>query len=436
MVIANDPASHPSVPEQPALVYDDTKGGRRDELRVNSWEKVQGLVPGKVTLWDHCFEMPDKHLEAEKTIQKNVKVGQIVHPLSVPATNDLEVYDYPGLYAQRFDGVDRGGAPVPAELQKIFQDNERTAQIRMQEEAAAAVSVEGRSDSYFLTAGCKFTLQRHFNAEGDYVLTRVEHEATLGADYRSGGEGDQLKYTNRFTCIPLGLPFRPARTTTRPRIEGVQTATVVGPPGETVFCDKYGRVKVQFPWDREGKRNADSSCWVRVGTPVAGKRRGMIYLPLIGEEVIVDFLEGDPDRPIIVGSVFNAETMPPYELPENREVSGYKGRTGSNQLKIGDKAGSEFFMIHAEKNMNVEVMGEKLYTVVPNGAYELRVKQEIWLDSETDIKLTSGSSSLLLKADGTIELKGVKVSINASADLNAEAGAVHTVKGTLVKINC
>ena len=140
----------------------------------------------------------------------------------------------------------------------------------------------------------------------------------MGADYRSNAGGD-TGYYNSFTCIPVSLPYRPQRITPRPVVQGTQTAVVVGPAGEEIFTDKYGRVKVQFHWDREGKNDANSSCWVRVGTPWAGKNWGVIHIPRIGQEVIVAFEEGDPDRPIIVGSVYNADQMPPYDLPGRKD---------------------------------------------------------------------------------------------------------------------
>src|SRR5262249_7943489 len=149
----------------------------------------------------------------------------------------------------------------------------------------------------------KFTLQGHFNGDGAYVLTKVDHSAS-GVDFRSGG-GD-FSYSNSFTCIPLALPYRPLRTTPKPVVPGTQTAVVVGPKGSEIFTDKFGRVKVQFFWDRQGKSDADSSCWVRVAQIWAGKRWGAFFIPRIGQEVVVAFEEGDPDEPIIVGSVYNA----------------------------------------------------------------------------------------------------------------------------------
>src|SRR5262249_54427753 len=156
--------------------------------------------------------------------------------------------------------------------------------------------------------GGKFTLAEHYHGNGDYVLTRVEHSATLMGAGRGGkqkGLGGKLQYENRFRCLPTDIPFGPRQTTGKPRVEGVQTALVVGPSDQEIFTDKYGRVKVQFYWDRTGKKDINSSCWLRVATSWGGQTFGFIRIPRLGEEVLVDFLEGDPDRPIIVGCVYN-----------------------------------------------------------------------------------------------------------------------------------
>src|SRR5262249_48662177 len=146
-----------------------------------------------------------------------------------------------------------------------------------------------------LVGGHRFTLTRHFNANGPYVLTAVQHSAKVPANH-SGNGSAAFFYANTFTCIPAALPYRPAAQTPRPVLHGTQTAVVVGPKGEEIFTDKYGRVKVQFPWDRQGKRDADSSCWIRVGTTWAGKQWGFLQIPRVGQEVVVAFEEGDPDR--------------------------------------------------------------------------------------------------------------------------------------------
>ena len=357
MVVADTPQSHADVPDGSKLIYETVLGGNRPEDRIHDWRKLQELRSGKYLLWDHTFELPHKHLEAQKTIQDSVQVGKITHKLKVGGNDNLELYDYPGEYAQRFDGVSPGGGDQAAELQKIFQDNRRTVEIRMQEEAAASIVIQGASTCRQLVSGHKFTLERHFNGDGQYLLTSVSHSAVYDA-YRSDSSGD-FHFTNQFTCIPFALPFRPARITPKPVVQGTQTAVVVGPPGEEIWPDKYGRVKVQFHWDREGANDAKSSCWVRVSTMWAGKQWGMIHIPRIGQEVIVAFEEGDPDQPLIVGSVYNYEQMPPYKLPDNKTQSGIKSRSSKqgeaanfNEFRFEDKKGSEQVYVHAEKNFD------------------------------------------------------------------------------------
>jgi type VI secretion system secreted protein VgrG len=367
LVLANTPASHPVVPNESTLIYDDNVGGIREETRVHHWEKSQELTSGKYTLWDHSFELPHKHLDAEKLIQDSVQTGKVSHKLKLGANNSFEIYDYPGAYAQRFDGIDPGGGDRAADVNKIFQDNARTVGIRMQEEASHAVLIYGASNCSQLTAGHKFTLTRHFDGDGSYVLTSVDHTAR-DETYRSGG--GETSYGNYFTCIPMALPYRPPRTLQRPRVEGCQTAVVVGPSGEEIFTDKYGRVKVQFHWDREGTNNENSSCWLRVATPWAGKQWGAIHIPRIGQEVLVDFLEGDPDRPIVVGSVYNADMMPPYKLPDNKTQSGIKSRStlkgepaNFNEIRFEDKKGEEQLYIHAEKNQDIVVENDETHKI-------------------------------------------------------------------------
>ena len=185
-----------------------------------------------------------------------------------------------------------------------------------------------------LTAGHRFTLKEHFDANGPYVLTSVSHTARMTSDYRSGQTEDEVAYENSFTCIPAALPFRPQRVTPKPVVHGTQTAVVVGPKGEELYTDKYGRVKVQFHWDREGKNDEKSSCWIRVSQPIAGKRWGASFWPRIGQEVVVDYLEGDPDQPIIIGTVYNADQMPGYlgkgpdsKHADDNKVTGFKSNT-------------------------------------------------------------------------------------------------------------
>ncbi len=356
MVVADTPQSFPDVPGPSTLIYEMLEGGTRTEDRVHRWEKSQTLRSGRYRLWDSCFELPGKNLESVKPTLGSVQVGTVAHNLSVGNSN-LEIYDYPGGYAQRFDGVTPGGGDRSSDVQNIFPDGTRTVGIRMQEEAAAALRLEGESTCRQLGSGCKFTLSRHFDGNGSYILTRVEHVADAGDAYTLGNA--LSTYTNTFQCIPAALPFRPERTIPRPRIDGTQPAVVVGNPGDEIFTDKYGRIKVQFPWDRQGQNNADSSCWIRVASPWAGTQWGIIHIPRVGQEVVVAFEEGDPDRPIVVGSVYNAQEMPPYTLANNMTQSGYLSRSTTkgtsdnyNQLRFEDKKGSEEVYFQAEKDFN------------------------------------------------------------------------------------
>jgi type VI secretion system secreted protein VgrG len=335
LVVADTPQGHEDVPVAAKAIYEELQGGNREDLRVTEWEKVQELRSGKVTLWDNCFELPQQNLEAQKSIQESVAVGKITHKLKVADNEKLELYDFPGAYAQRFDGIDPGGGDRAADLKKIFEDNARVAKLRMEQEAAHSVEIRGGGNCGQFTAGHKFDFERHFNADGVYVLTSVNHFARLAGGYRTGDSGE-LSYENRFTCIPIALPYRPPLATPKPTVGGTQTATVVGPAGEKIFCDKYGRVKVQFHWDRQGKKDANSSCWVRVSQNWGGANWGGMFIPHVGQEVIVDFEEGDPDSPLIVGRVYNAEAMPPMELPAHKTKSAIRDHGGNEMIMEGD----------------------------------------------------------------------------------------------------
>jgi type VI secretion system secreted protein VgrG len=371
MVVANTPQSHPDLPGQSKIIYQQFTGsGGEDEDQVSDWRKVQEVRSGKYTLWDHCFELPHDHLAADRDILGSVQAGTVSHQLKVGSNDHLEIYDYPGEFAQRFDGISPGGGDRAADLKQIFEDNQRTVRIRMLQETVPGLIIQGSSNCGRFETGHKFSLTRHFNADGPYVLTSVQHHVRTASGHYRSSDGGHFHYSNNFTCIPFAQPFVPQRSTPKPFVQGSQTAVVVGPAGEEIFCDKYGRVKVQFHWDREGKNNADSSCWARVGSLWAGKQWGMIHIPRIGQEVIVDFLEGDPDQPIITGSVYNAKMMPPYKLPDNRTQSGIKTRSSLkgdeenfNEIRFEDKKGAEQLFIHAEKNQDIEVENDETHAV-------------------------------------------------------------------------
>jgi len=354
LVLTDGPYQLKDLPDISSVIFDPLEGGLRETACIFAWRKRQEICSSQVTLWDYTFELPGKNLEAQTTIQQTVQVGQVSHKL--PGTDEtLEIYEFPGRYAQRYDGIDPGGAQRSSDLQNIYTDNMQTAKVAIEAQAAHSLDISGQSNIASMCPGLKFTLERHPNADGKYLLVQVEHRAELPSSYRSDVNASGFKYENRFTCLPDGLPFRPRRVTPRPRIAGLQTATVVGPSGDQLFLDTYGRVKVQFHWDREGKFDGNSSCWLRVAQPWAGQNWGAFFWPRIGHEVLVSFLEGDPDRPVVVGSVYNAHNMPPLEMPKLASACGFKSCSvggdpskNFNCMIFYDAPGDEHVHIHSE----------------------------------------------------------------------------------------
>lgn len=470
MIIANTPTQHRVCPSRSQLPFKLDVGSAEEWIAsVFTWNVINQMRSGKYTVWDHNFELPTSHLEAEQpTI------------FSVGGNQNLEIYDFPGGYAQRFDGIDKGGGEQPSELEKVFEDRRRVAGIRQQEIDVTHKTINATSDCCALTGGYRFELEDHPVAEnnGFHVLVNVQIEAVQSPMYASDDVVGN-PYMVNFSCIPFQNPFRPLRKTPKPFVQGTQTALVVGPAGEEIFTDKYGRVKVQFYWDREGKKDADSSCWVRVGTLWAGKQWGVIHIPRIGQEVIVDFIEGDPDRPIITGSVYNFETMPPYELPANKTQSGVKSRSSKdggasnfNEFRFEDKKGSEEVYLHAEKNWTIMVENDKNQTVghdetltVKNDRTKIVKRDEkntIGRDHVHDVVGESTNSvgknkkssvalddslsvgqKYTLTATNEISESSMKVEITAGTELilNGPGGQIKidasgvTITGVLVKIN-
>ena len=296
-----------------------------EEPLVIAVEMEHVAVTERIGLTDYDFEKPSASLRVDASGEQKD-----------------EVYDYPGKYTVKGDG-------------------DRYARLRLEQKEAERALLRGESNAPVLTSGHKFDLTDHPNRSLDqsYHVLRVRHSAAIGNYTTADSSYD---YTNSFDAIPASVPYRPPLITPRAVVRGSQTAVVVGPGGEEIFADKYARVKVQFHWDRQGKKDQNSSCWVRVSSTWAGKNWGFIQIPRIGQEVIVDFLEGDPDQPIITGRVYNAEQMPPYTLPANITQSGVLTRSSkggspanANEIRFEDKKGSEQLFIHAEKDERHEV---------------------------------------------------------------------------------
>nr|AEQ20304.1 type VI secretion system Vgr family protein [uncultured bacterium CSLG10] len=306
---------------------------------------TEQLRSGAMFLRDHHFQMPSKDL------------GFPEHTSIVRGDNTkLEIYDYPGDYAKLFKEPEK-------RLDKVEEEGQKIVRLRMEREEAAYEEVDGSSNVRAFRSGFRFTLTDHFRSDWntDWLLTSVQHSALQSPDYVSD-EVAPSAYSNRFTCIPYKIPFLPERVTPKPVVRGPHTAVVVGKTGEEIWPDKFGRVKVQFFWDRLGKKDDNSSCWIRVAQPWAGKNWGFVALPRVGHEVVVDFLEGDPDQPIIVGSVYNSDNMPPYSLPDNKTQTGIKTRSSKgggsanfNEIRFEDMKGKEDLYVHAERTFTGEV---------------------------------------------------------------------------------
>jgi type VI secretion system secreted protein VgrG len=329
LVLGDEEAAHKPCPGQPKARCAVSPHNVHPDDVIHDWRVEQEYRPSIWSHTDYNFQSPSTNL---------FSTDQIRGP--------YEIYEYPGLYSNKGDG-------------------EELAKTRLQETLAFKERVSGQSYCRCFTSGATVELTDHYRKDMNqkWMLTAVHHQVSLGDAYASpaGGADERSFYRNSFECIPAkDLPFRPRRATPKPHVQGCQTAVVVGPAGEEIYTDKYGRVKVQFHWDRVGDNNENSSCWIRVSQPWAGLGWGTIAIPRIGQEVVVDFLEGDPDRPLIIGRVYNAERMPPFGLPAGAVISGVKsnstkGGGGYNEISLDDTKGNELVNIHAQYDQAIRV---------------------------------------------------------------------------------
>ncbi len=278
LVLGDSPQAYVPMEGGQGVVFAGPLSPTAGEAVVSQWVRNSEFVTGKVSLNDYNFEFPSQDLLVSE-----------VTAVRVPGMDKYERYDYPGLYQNRTDG-------------------ERSVKVRMEEEEVPHVSVTGASNERRFSPGAKFDLTGHPSASenGEYFVVAARHRLWTRARSSAGGAIEDTVYENTFSAIPADVRYRPPRVTPKPLVQGIQTAVVVGPAGEEIFTDKYGRVKVQFHWDREGRRDENSSTWVRV----AQSWGGSVFVPRIGDEVIVDFLEGDPDRPVVTGRLYNANDLP------------------------------------------------------------------------------------------------------------------------------
>ena len=422
LVLQDHQSAHAATPGCEALPYiEEASSAAPDTEYITGWDFSRRIRPGRAALTSYDFEKPGAHLAAQAQQVRG-------HDLS-----DYEQFDFQGDYTDTDDGNDQAG-------------------VRIEEQQARHERLHARSNAQGLTEGGLFGLQRHPRADQNTQYLCVATRIRARGDGAEAGQAAGT-YECEFSAIPASGQFRPPRRTSRPFVKGPQTAVVVGPAGEEIHTDPYGRVKVQFHWDRYGRHDERSSCWVRVSQPWAGNGWGAMAIPRVGQEVIVDFLEGDPDQPVITGRLYNAGQMPPYPLPAGAHMTGIRSRStpGGNglcELVIHDQAGQELVSIHSQKDMQTTVLNNQATVVqgpqqtiaVTAGMQATTVKKaievtsqtesirhtaytaieavaqtaHILLQAETDIMLQVGKSRLLMNRDGSIVLEGVQVTVKGS----------------------
>ncbi|MFW9269605.1 type VI secretion system tip protein VgrG [Pseudomonas sp. D2-30] len=431
LVLADAYGAHTTAPGYGSVPYYPKNEQQRERDHIHDWHLAQEVQPGSLELNDYDFQRPSARIDVRSAMPRPHAAG------------DYPLFDYPGTYVQSEDGEHYARTRIEA-LQTQHE----------QVELAGNARGLGSGHLFSLTGFTRQDQNREYLIVGArYYISQESGESGVGAP--------SAQFESSLTCIDAQQSFRPMAITHRPIVKGPQTALVVGPKGEEIWTDQFGRVKVHFYWDRHDQSNENSSCWIRVSQSWAGKNWGSMQIPRIGQEVIVSFLEGDPDRPIITGRVYNAEQTVPYDLPENATQSGMKSRSSKggtpanfNEIRMEDKKGAEQLYIHAERNQDIVVEVDESHSVghdrnksighnetVTIGNNRLRiVKQEDILSvgqRKTDsisqsyvievgenLRLVCGESILELNASGQINLTGVQISFYASGDAEFNTGGV------------
>jgi len=482
MVISDRKQFNRDCPGSPELQFVDIETMHYTALMVRKWETDLRIGPGQFMFRDHNLQQPLKKLETAST--SNFIVGD---------NSSWEIYDYPGGYARKFDGIDPGGTER-SDLDNIIPDGKRTIQTAAEIADAGFQTASVKTDCSALTAGHLFKLVDHpiKDLNGQYVVTAITHSASQSPAYdrndqEYADEGEA--YTNELTALAHArtgaVPFIPEQRTEKPVIYGAQTAVVVGGDGEEIFTDPYGRIKIQFYWDREGKTDGSDSCWAPVAQSWAGNGWGSMFIPRIGMEVIVHFLEGDPDQPIVSGCVYNPMNVTPYKLPDEKTKStiktySSKGGEGFNEFRFEDKKGSEQVFIHGEKDLDVYIKNDRReftkndqHLIVKNdlrekiegnkhlkvsgndfgkidGDRHLKVdgKEAIEIGGSQTFKIgankyTTVSGNIADEATGSVYIKGMSVIIEGMTQISLKVGgnfvdigpAGVSIVGTMVLIN-
>ena len=398
LVMIDDPSKYPACPHADSLPFLPLPDSRDwlTHLRINSASLSQRVATGKFQTDDYNFITPSTELKA------------------TAGNGSWQVYEYPGRYTQKNDG-------------------DTVAKRRIEEIEALVKQLSGTSPVRHMAAGSTFTMTKHpsdaFN--GKYALCLVHHSARRG------------EYENSFTAFPADVAFRPTRRTARPLVAGSQTAIVVGPSGKEIWTDQYGRVKVQFHWDQIGAKDENSSCWVRVAQNWAGTSWGAFALPRIGQEVVVSFLDGDPDRPLVTGCVYNGDNPTPYNLPDQQTKTTLKsnssqGGVGFNEIRFEDGKDQEEIFIQAQKDMLVKVLHDRTQIVEHDDTLTVKNNRTLSVSEGNETLNIAGTRSLSVtkaethsnKADFSQDVGG-KFTLQVSGDITIKAtGAVAIEAGT------
>jgi type VI secretion system secreted protein VgrG len=377
------------------------------------------VQPGAVVLDDFDFQRPTADLMAKLAAPKEHEHAE------------FEVFDYPGQYRDSGQG-------------------ESHARTRLEALHAQHARLEGQGNARGVAPGHLFALSDHPREALNRAYLVVAADFTLdNPAYESGKTQGTPTFRCSFSALPSEVPYRTAATTPKPRVGGPQTAVVVGPKGEELWTDKYGRVKVQFRWDRRGKSDDSSSCWVRVAQTAAGAKWGGINIPRIGQEVIVDFLEGDPDQPIITGRVYNANNMPPYALPAHATQSGFRSHSSKgagpdnfSELRFEDKRGAEMLYIQAERDQETLVKRAQKISVGGSLTETYKGGRETVVEQFDDTTVKGGNKNITV--DKEYNLKGERLNLKASGDIFIQVGGgtIHvdqagnvSIKGTTINLN-
>ena len=431
LVLADAYGAHSTVPGYDSVPYYPRDEQQRERDHIFDWHLAQEVQPGSLELNDYDFQRPSARIDVRSAMPRPHTAG------------DYPLYDYPGTYVQS-------------------QDGEHYARTRIEALQSLHERVELSGNARGLGAGHLFSLSGFSRQDQnrEYLIVGARYYI-VQESLESGGGGGGAQFESGLTCIDAQQSFRPLADTHRPVVKGPQTAIVVGPSGEEIWTDQFGRVKVHFYWDRHDQSNENSSCWIRVSQAWAGKNWGSMQIPRIGQEVIVSFLEGDPDRPIITGRVYNAEQSVPYDLPANATQSGMKSRSSKggtpanfNEIRMEDKKGLEQLYIHAERNQDIVVEVDESHSVghdrnksvgrdetVTIGSTRLRavgeldilvvggkktdsISQSYVIEVGENLRLVCGESVLELNASGQINLTGKQISFYASGDAEFNTGGV------------